>query len=260
MWSPLVPIQVKGSKLPFFCVHGAGGNVLNLRDLSRRLGDDQPFYGLQAQGVDGKLRPLPRIEDMAAQYLAAMRQVQPHGPYLLGGYSGGGVVAYEMAQRLQADGEEVRFLGFLDTFCPVQPNRPKQPLLRTVFGRPAWWPGFEFAAKRAKLRWHTRLGQAVPHDLREFALYDNFSAAQAKYRPKPYAGSVALWMADEMDPSFAWIGADLGWAPYVTGELEIHQIPGTHQTLVLEPNVQLVVAELRAALDRAASRGFDVAA
>ncbi len=276
-WSPLVPIQVNGTKAPFFCVHGAGGNVLNLRDLSRRLGDDQPFYGLQAQGVDGKLQPLRSIEEMADQYLEVVRQVQPHGPYLLGGYSGGGIVAFEMAQVLQADGEEVRLLAFLDTFCPVKPKRPSviaayrsmsersrsgvatQALQRALGWRPAWWPGFEFAWKRAKMRWHTRHGKPVPHDLREFAIYDNFSTAQAKYKPKLYSGSVTLWLAEE-NPALAALGADLGWQPYVGGGLEIHPIPGSHHTLVLEPHVQLLVAELRAALDRTASRSFDVAA
>jgi thioesterase domain-containing protein/acyl carrier protein len=275
-WSPLVPIQVKGSKLPFFVVHGAGGNVLNLRDLSRRLGDDQPFYGLQAQGVDGKLRPLRRIEGMAAQYLEAIRQVRPHGPYMLGGYSGGGVVAYEMAQRLQAEGEEVRFLGFLDTFCPVLPRHPsafdgdtrtperlrraRHDLSRAWHWRPSWWPGFDFAAKRARIWWRTRHGEPVPHDLREFALYDSFLVAQANYKPKPYSGSVTLLVAKKMDPAFTWVGSDLGWAPYVAGGLEIHQIPGTHQTLVLEPSVQLLLTDLRAALDGAGMGSLDVAA
>ena len=78
-WSPLVAIQPNGDKLPFFCVHGAGGNVLVFRDLSRRLGPDQPFYGLQAQGVDGKLPPLERIEDMASQYLEASARCSRRG-------------------------------------------------------------------------------------------------------------------------------------------------------------------------------------
>jgi thioesterase domain-containing protein len=259
MRGPLVPIQMKGSKSPFFCVHGAGGNVLNLRDLSRRLGDQQPFYGLQAQGVDGKL-PLRRIEDMATIYLEAVRDVQPHGPYLLGGFSGGGVVAFEMAQRLQADGEEVKVLAFFETFCPVQPKRPKQTLPKGLLAAPSWWPGFEFALKRAKICWHTRHGRPVPYHLREFALYDSFLGAQQKYKPKPYSGSVSVWRADERDPAFAWIGSDLGWEPYVAGGLDIHHIPGTHHTLVLEPSVQILVFELQAVLDNTGTGTLQTAA
>src|ERR1022692_1664380 len=85
-WSPLVAIQPEGSRPPLFCFHGAGGNVLIYRDLSRHLGLDQPFYGLQAQGLDGSRPPLTTIEEMAALYVKEIRRSQPHGPYFLGGY------------------------------------------------------------------------------------------------------------------------------------------------------------------------------
>ena len=85
-WSPLVAIQPSGSRPPFFCIHGAGGNVLIYRELSQNLGSDQPFYGLQSQGLDGSCPPLTRIEDMAALYVKAIRRQQPHGPYFVGGY------------------------------------------------------------------------------------------------------------------------------------------------------------------------------
>jgi phthiocerol/phenolphthiocerol synthesis type-I polyketide synthase E len=114
-WSPLVAIQPKGSRPPFFCMHGAGGNVLIYRELSRLLGDDQPFYGLQSQGLDGETAPLAKIEDMAALYLKEIRRVRPAGPYLLGGYCLGGTIAYEVAQQLRAQGQEVTLLALFDT-------------------------------------------------------------------------------------------------------------------------------------------------
>src|SRR5579863_33185 len=114
-WSPLVAIQPAGSRPPFFCIHGAGGNVLIYRELSQHLGPDQPFYGLQSQGLDGASPPLTRIEDMAALYLKAIRSQQPHGPYFIGGYCGGGLIAYEVAQRLGSSGEKVALLALLDT-------------------------------------------------------------------------------------------------------------------------------------------------
>ncbi|GAB4262774.1 MAG: type I polyketide synthase [Candidatus Promineifilaceae bacterium] len=117
-WSPLVAIQPKGTKRPFFCVHGGFGNVLNFYDLTRYLGPDQPFYGLQAYGVDGKKPPLRSIPKMAARYIEAMRQVQPEGPYFMGGFSMGGEVAFEMAQQLTAAGEEVGLVVLLDTIDP----------------------------------------------------------------------------------------------------------------------------------------------
>jgi thioesterase domain-containing protein/acyl carrier protein len=114
-WSPLVAIQTTGSRPPFFCVHGAGGNVLIYRDLARRLGPNQPFYGLQALGLDGSCQPLTRIEEMAALYVQDIRKAQPRGPYFLGGYCSGGTVAFEIAQQLQAQGERVALLAMFDT-------------------------------------------------------------------------------------------------------------------------------------------------
>ena len=114
-WSALVPIQPNGSRPPFFCVHPHGGNVLVYRDLSRHIGSDQPFYGLQSHGLDGTCRPLSRIEDMAAAYVKEIQRVQRHGPYFLGGYCMGGTVAYEMARQLRASGEQIALLALVDT-------------------------------------------------------------------------------------------------------------------------------------------------
>jgi acyl carrier protein len=114
-WSSLVKIQPNGSRPPFFCVHPHGGNVLVYRELSRQLGDDQPFFGLQSRGLDGSEEPLTKIEDMAESYVSEIRRVQPHGPYFLGGYCLGGAVAYEMACQLKTAGEEVALLALFDT-------------------------------------------------------------------------------------------------------------------------------------------------
>lgn len=113
--SSLVAIQPKGSRPPFFCMHGAGGNVLIYRELSQHLGEDQPFYGLQSQGLDGSCEPQTRIEDMAAIYMREICRIQPRGPYYLGGYCLGGTIAYEVAQQLRTKGEKVALLAMLDT-------------------------------------------------------------------------------------------------------------------------------------------------
>jgi acyl carrier protein len=115
-WSSMVMIQGGGKRTPFFCVHAAGGNVLEYRDLARLLGPDQPFYGLQAKGLDGKEEPHTTIKEMADHYLKEMREVQPEGPYLIGGRSSGGTIAFEMACRLAAEGQEVALLALLDTY------------------------------------------------------------------------------------------------------------------------------------------------
>ncbi len=128
-WSALVPIQAEGKRRPLFMVPGIGGNVLCYSDLSRLLGPDQPFYGLQAQGLDEREPPFERIPPMAAHYLTEVRKAQPHGPYRLGGTCFGGVVAYEMAQQLRAAGETVELLFLLEAW-PPPPRRPLFDALR----------------------------------------------------------------------------------------------------------------------------------
>ena len=117
-WSSLVPIQAIGSKPPLFCVPGAGGNVIYLYELARHLGVGQPFYGLQAVGLDGESAPYTNVEDIAAHYLKELQTVQPQGPYLLGGHSFGGMVAFEMSQQLQKQGDKVALVAIFDTYAP----------------------------------------------------------------------------------------------------------------------------------------------
>lgn len=117
-WESLVPIQPNGSKPPLFYIHGGGGNLLIYRDLAYSLGSDQPVYGLQPRGLDGKYVPFQRIEDMAAYYLTQIRNLQPDGPYLLAGLSSGGNIAWEIAQILQTQGEKVALLALFDTSGP----------------------------------------------------------------------------------------------------------------------------------------------
>ena len=262
-WSPLVTIQKGGKVLPFFCVHGAGGNVLNFRELAQTLGKEQPFYGLQARGVDGKLPPADSIEEMASIYLESIRQVQPHGPYLLGGYSGGGVVAYEMAQRLHAMGEPVALVAFLDTFHPATQER-RQSLnerlrelrregatsyvsrkLRTKVERDGTrlW-------SQLKLRWYEQRGEALPIELRNLQLTERFQLLASRYTPSPYPGPVTLFRAQEIHAIYAHMGTSLGWEPLVPA-LNIREVPGDHDSLVREPNVHVLGRLLREALDEA---------
>jgi oxalate---CoA ligase len=126
----LVPIRTTGTRPPFFCVHDLSGHVLNLRNLALHLPDDQPFYAIQSVGLDGNEPPLSTIEEMAARYLGEIRGVQPVGPYYLGGYSMGGIVAHEMARQLREAGEGVALLALLDTYSGQGRQRVLWPWLR----------------------------------------------------------------------------------------------------------------------------------
>lgn len=116
----LVPMQTKGNSMPIFASPGSDGNVLSLLQLSKALGDKQPFYGFQAVGLDGKRSPLSSIEEIATVNISVLKKIQPKGPYNLLGYSNGGVVAYEMSRILLEQGEEIASLILLDTPCPLQ--------------------------------------------------------------------------------------------------------------------------------------------
>ena len=122
-FSSIVPIQPKGSKPPFFCIHGMGGNIVEYSHLARYLNPDQPFYGIQARGLDGEDTPLSRIEDCATHYITELRAVQPEGPYYLGGSSLGGLIGYEMARQLHVLGERVALLAFFDSYGRDYPKR-----------------------------------------------------------------------------------------------------------------------------------------
>ncbi|HSD64176.1 MAG TPA: amino acid adenylation domain-containing protein, partial [Ignavibacteriaceae bacterium] len=131
-WSSLVPIKLKGNKLPVFLIHGAEGNILLYKMLANYLSDDRPVYGLQSQGLDGKSPILENVREMAQKYIMEIKSVQPEGPYYLGGYCLGGTIAYEMSQQLTSAGEEVSLIALIET-CNIQNNRTKLSfLLKTL--------------------------------------------------------------------------------------------------------------------------------
>jgi thioesterase domain-containing protein len=253
-----VPIQPGKGRAPFFCVHGAGGNVLNFRALAQHLGADQPFYGLQARGVGGE-DPLSTIEEMADAYLEEIRIAQPEGPYLLGGYSGGGVVAYELAQRLRASGKKVPLLVLFDTFHPS--TVPRKITMAERVGRLlAEGPGYLSRQGKAKVTRHlgelstelkmlfyTSNDLPLPLDLREQRLFSAFRDAASKYRPRAYDGDVLLFRARAIDPIYSHMGPTLGWRDLIPA-LEVIEVPGGHDSLVLEPNVQILTAQLTSAI------------
>lgn len=259
----LVTIQRGGERTPFFCVHGAGGNVLNFRDLSTAMGRSQPFYGLQACGVDGVLRPHTAIEDMAGAYLVEVRTVQPHGPYLLGGYSGGGLVAFEMAHQLRDAGEEVALVVLLDTFPPTVPERRATMAARLgrlrddglgylrhiVRHRVDDRRRATLAAQVAEL---LARDEVIPSELRNEHLDTNFTAAARRYRLRPWPGRVLLLRAHELAFAFRTLDETYGWSE-VVDQLEVIEVPGDHNTVMLGPSAARLAEALGAAIERAAT-------
>jgi thioesterase domain-containing protein/acyl carrier protein len=258
----LVEIARGGDRPPLFCVHGAGGNVLNFRDLSWGLHHDQPFFALQARGVNGTSDLHRSIEEMAQAYIGEIRALLPRGPYLLAGYSGGGVVAFEMAQQLKASGEEVPLLVFFDTFHPQMPIRTvsfDRMLLRLRNEGLRYLKEIarnrrdraRSARERFQIKLCVRGNRLVPHALRDRQLTDNFGQAAARYRPQPWQGKAILFRAESTPYIYSGGGPDYGWDSVIMGGLKTVMIPGNHDTLLLGPNAKVLMAPLNAALDDA---------
>jgi thioesterase domain-containing protein len=266
----LVRIRAGGGAAPFFCVHGAGGNVLNFRDLAQRLGPEWPVYGLQARGVDGLQEPHGSIEAMAEAYLAEVRAVQPHGPYLLGGYSGGGVIAFEMAHQLRRAGEAVAAVVLLDTFRPgvatpearTAAERGGSRLRHLLAHGPAYvkaWAKeraqFEsWRLRRKLLALPRRAGKPLPVALREVKLTGAFHAAAEHYGLRPLDVPLVLFTAGARPDDLAHVGPDLGWAPLAAAGLDVRLTTGTHDDLVRAPHVGPLADALSEVL-RGAVRG-----
>ncbi len=271
----LVPIQPEGSRPPFFCVHAVGGNVLEYYDLAKYLGSDQPFYGLQSRGLNGEA-PHTRIEDMAAHYIREMRNVQPAGPYLIGGRSLGGMIAYEMAYQLRAQGENVALLALLDSY-PVgyqrlSPNAdsakartrqfrkrvaahaanvrglPAGEKLSYIIGKSKFGPvRVKSKVWRAIYRTYQTFGRDLPRLFRDVEQF-NWLAAQS-YRPQAYDGRVTLfWASKDLRAKFDMIE---GWQALAGNGLELIEIPGTHLDMIKEPHVSELAEKLNACLTNA---------
>jgi acyl transferase domain-containing protein/thioesterase domain-containing protein len=261
----LVPIQTGGTKRPIFCIHGMYGNVLNFRELATHLGPDQPFYGLQAQGLDGTEPPFGRIEEMAAHYLREIRGVQPAGPYFLCGYSAGGLIAFEMARQLLARGEQVSRLVMLDTFCPsmIPPEslswrpRPSMSERATELSTGVTTSGFPYLVGWARLAAVHRLASASREsasgaiesldDVRDNTserVGESFLRSQSLYTLAPSEVPIMLVRAVSR-LEYRPIPQDLGWGTYSRAGVETYNVPGSHFTMLSQPNVLSVARTLR---------------
>ncbi|MDP2087002.1 MAG: SDR family NAD(P)-dependent oxidoreductase, partial [Gemmobacter sp.] len=264
-YTHLVPMNAgDGSgKLPFFLVAGMFGNVLNLRHLAQLIGAERAFYGLQARGLYGDQAPHTSFADAARDYIAEIRLVQPRGPYLLGGFSGGGLIAWEIARQLEASGETVAQVVLLDTPLPLRPtlSRKDKALIKLAEFRRK---GLGYAAEwwRARQAWKRAQSlppaQAAGHELHNAAIEAAFRAALPAYDLRPWKGRVALFRPP-LDRHWQvsggqWVSAakeyvfpDNQWSAFAPG-LEVFEVPGTHDSMVLEPNVRVMATRIRKVL------------
>lgn len=282
-WSPLVPIQSKGYKKPLFCLPGAGGNVIYFYDLARHLGTDRPFYGLQALGLDGESQPYTRIEDIATYYLKAIQTVQPQGPYFLAGHSSGGLVAFEMANQLQKQGNEVGLVAIFDMEAPIRDRYPIgadwddakwltriSSIIGHFVGKDLGisYEGLSLLESEKQLSYigeRLKIVDLLPPEAgikQVRGLVQVFKAnyqASAHYAPQQiYPNQVTFFQASEVyfdDTSTDELSkirkeATWGWDQFSTEPVDTHVVPGDHITMLAEPNVRVLAENLRICLDR----------
>ncbi|MFN0217658.1 MAG: type I polyketide synthase [Hyphomicrobium sp.] len=259
---------------PLLVCAGMFGNILNLRHLALQIGEDRPVYGLQARGLYGDCAPHETFEDMARANIAEVRAIQPHGPYLLSGFSGGGLVAYEMAQQLRAAGETVSIVVLLDTPYPedVQlsiADRAAMKLQELVRDKGAFvmnWARRRIAWEMQRLRKsrkdeETESAEHFHNDAIEAA----FRRALSKYCAEPCDSPVVLLRPKlqiaytlrdgrKLNAERSILKPDNGWTSYCP-RLTIREAPGDHDSMVLEPNVRVLASYMREALNAAVKLG-----
>jgi amino acid adenylation domain-containing protein len=284
IWGALVPIQPLGDGRPLFVVHGGGGTVLFLRDLARHLGGARPLYGLQCEGFDGKHATRLSVEQMAAHYLCVLRTVQPEGPYRIGGYCFGGLVAFEMAQQLHRRGERAELVALFNapnravaagTIEEKRARTSRRAVLERHWQMLAHLPGaaklgYAGEAVRHAIAWrrglvHDRRGQAaqhlraiacdlhvaarraIPPGLRDAYVFQVTTHAEQRYVPARYPGHLVVLRGKGLyrDPA-------LGWGQYAQS-IETVEVGGPQRLrreIVAEPVVQMLARDLQARMDR----------
>jgi thioesterase domain-containing protein len=252
----VVPIQAEGSKPPFFGIVTPGANPLGYVALARHLGKDQPFYEIQGPGPRLR-RPYTakEFEELAAEYILAMKTVQPQGPYYLGGMCEGARIAFDMARLLEAEGERVGLLAILDTW--VLENSQNRLLWKIDYyaGRVKWLWRVSRAEKWGAMRqWaKNRYGRTLPERLWPQAYWPGKAFVSAKY-----SGKITVFKVPKQ-PFFYINDRLLGWGARTTGQVELHVIESEHLALLREPYVRQLAPKLLECLTRAQVRSWEVA-
>ncbi|MCP5006745.1 MAG: hypothetical protein GY941_22790, partial [Planctomycetes bacterium] len=243
--------------------HPAGGNVLCYLELAQHMGEDQPFYGLQAFGMEAGQVAYTQISDMAKFYLDEVKALHPHGPYQLAGWSSGGLVAFEMARQLQEQGKPVSLLALLDTAVPSTTQEHHGPeddvqLLVDLFTEGEISISLDHLKKKeltpdeqlAYVVEQAKHVDFIPPDVdltqaqRFMQVYKNNAKAGTYYHPHSYRGKIILFRATERDEDIS-LEPDFGWGDHATGGVEIIPVPGNHKDMVKPPHVPILAEKLK---------------
>lgn len=271
-WSSLVPLRTGGSASPVFLLHAIGGNVIGYQDLASRLPGQFPIYALQAEGLDGVTKMPETLEVMAANYVAQIRNVQPQGPYYLCGFSAGGVIAFEMARQLENTGQQVGLIGLIDSnlnyslLAVARQRGALQSLVQAshVLRWNLWYSTqiglgnflqkkFRNVRLNARIAWFALQCAARSRnqtgDPMRLSVEEAFIRAIRQYDPEPvHARAILFRTADSAlyDPN-----QERAWRHSIQGDLQVCTVPGTHETMLEVPNIDVLAAEFARALESA---------
>ncbi len=233
----LRPLRPEGKCPAVVCVHGDEANEL----FPKHLGADRPFYAFIHQGKDNKKLPLQSVEEIAAHYLQELLSAVPENELVLCGYSFGGIVAYEMAQQLQALNRRAHLLVLIDAYAP---DLHIQALDSDHDWRSVLKHGLMLKAAKPFIRMDRRMPPKIHHH-HIIHVYDK---AIRMYEAKPYEGAMMILKA--MD---AWGPDDLGWSTLSRQLLDIRRVPGDHYSVIKEPHVAELAAQIEERLARIAT-------
>lgn len=233
-WENLTAIQPEGSRTPFFAVHADEANYF----IPKAWGKDQPYYGFFHQGEDGHRIQYTSVEEIARHFIQELKSVKPQGPYLLGGYSFGGIVAFEMAQQLKQMGDSVPLLALFDTYDPVE-------YLKVMKEESKFYDGLKKAVLRTMAQRYLKKGKILPGKLRHFYIIDTYDEAIRNYKAKPYDGTITVLKAKNSAGN-----EKMGWDKWAES-LDIKVLPGDHYSIVKEPHVYDLAKALQASIEKA---------
>jgi thioesterase domain-containing protein/acyl carrier protein len=275
-WFSLVPIQASGSQPPFFGIHSLGKGQEHYRNIARHLGSDQPIYGLDywlaTQTKDTKELPKTwSVEELAAHYIKEMQILQPEGPYFLAGLSFAGLVAYEMAQQLVTQDQEVALLVLFDTACPAlsvksldfnslqihlrnlsqleMKEKLAYIMMKVNYKIEHYIKSIKPFFRKVAEKFYLKFKLPMPYALHYSLIVEANQKLGSDYALQVYPGKVTLFRASDQAVRYDQV-SDLGWSAMAVGGLEIHEVPGDHLGMFQEPHVQMLAEKLRACIDK----------
>ena len=274
-YATLVPMRNGGSRPPFFCVHGGAGSTLFMHRLAAKMDSEQPFYGIEPEGLDGRRFQRTTIEQIAAYYIAEIRKVQPKGPYYLGGYCFGGIVAFEMAQQLRRQGEDAALVALFTAALryhrlesapapPPEPNPQTKPArqklatlmkspLRVLYRKSAVF--VEHQTSKLEPLIHSilfALHMKIPPSMRTRYVWRTLINAEQNYVPQPYSGTLVMFHGSDYahDTNLGWDGLAEQFEHHVIG----NSSHDSRRDLMNEPFVGRTAQELGDCIAAAAPR------